>query len=103
LYQTAVPGGQVVGIFLERVGQLGAGQLLNIEIAVAVGVGFEFDLSKSRSGDNKNRAAQHEFFRDHWTLLSGVRRTCGKKWGSMVARAALLSRTPYRQTVAIRP
>src|SRR6476660_7614302 len=69
LYQTAVPGGQIVGIFLERVGQLGAGQLLNIEIAVAVGVGFEFDLSKSRSGDNKNRAAQHEFFRDHWTLL----------------------------------
>jgi hypothetical protein len=70
---TAVPSGQMVRIFLKRVRQLSAGQLLNIKIAVAVGVGLEFDLSNGWSRKSDTRATQNQFLYDHWIFSFAIR------------------------------
>ena len=59
---TAVPGSQIVGVFLERARQLRAGQLLNVEIAVAIRVGLEFDLSHSRRSNKNATQDKMSFF-----------------------------------------
>src|ERR1700735_4987472 len=40
----AIPGGQIVRVFLECACQLSAGQFLNIDISVGARIGLEFDL-----------------------------------------------------------
>src|ERR1700678_2074074 len=66
----AIPGGQMVCVFLKRIGQLSASELLHIEIAVAVRIGLEFDLRVRSTCQSKDPAAQYQAFRDHWNILS---------------------------------
>ena len=59
---TAVPGSQIVGVFLERAGELRAGQLLNVEIAVAIRVGLELDLSSASAATKIATQDKMSFF-----------------------------------------
>jgi hypothetical protein len=62
---TAILGGQIIRVFLKRVRQLSAGQLLNIE----VGICLEFDLRTGLTRHNNAHATQDQFFNDRWIFL----------------------------------
>jgi hypothetical protein len=66
LGKTTIPSGQIIRILLKRIRQLGAGQLLNIEISIGICVRLEFDLSNGLSRNDNSRATENEFLYDHW-------------------------------------
>jgi hypothetical protein len=72
---------------LERIRQLSASQLLNIEVIVWARIGLEFDLHERRSGtakgDGEPRSTISSFLR---TLDYSLPRTRGARW-KIAARA----------------
>src|SRR3984885_11723742 len=54
----AVPDGHEVGVFLESVGELGAGQLLNVEVALGVPISAQLDLSLRRAGAKQSHCTK---------------------------------------------
>jgi hypothetical protein len=91
---TAIPGSQIIRVFLKRVRQLSAGQLLNIEIAVTVGVCLEFDLGKGLPRKSDRRATQKQFLH-HWIFPGYV--DTDQRTGESFIRAAPNARlTPTR-------